>query len=198
MDFLRVSETCQTSQGRSCRAKNFQSDPRRSSNEALPIICQNHTFQLLCTIPDPDSPKNPHPILGYKASILVCQNFDARPQVRKIAIGMSPRDSPIFPSDWPRMEDHITEICSGLRTITLRQKVLGSVRMFDLKFDLTRRLKAASADTRVSNYKPVLTALPGQIFPLLATIFQASGARAQNQGVWIRSRLARLEALEEF
>ena len=152
-------------------------------DEALPIIYQNHTFQLLCTIPDPDSPKNRHPILGYKASILVCQSLDARPHLRNIAISMSPRDSRIFPSDWPRMEDQITEIHSGLRTITLRQKVLGSVRMFDLKFDLTRRLKAASVDTRVSNYKPVLTALRGQIFPLLATIFQASRARAQNQGV---------------
>ena len=48
-------------------------------DEAPPIIYQNHTFQLLCTIPDPDSPKNRHPVLGYKASILVCQSLDARP-----------------------------------------------------------------------------------------------------------------------
>ena len=66
------------------------------------------------------------------------------------------------------MEDHITEIYSGLWTITLRRNVLGSVRMFDLKLDLTRRLKAASADTRVSDYNPVLG---GQISPLLATVF---------------------------
>ena len=48
-------------------------------DETPPIIYQNHTFQLLCTIPDPDSPKNRHPVLGYKASIIVCQSLDARP-----------------------------------------------------------------------------------------------------------------------